>query len=509
MAFVHAEGRLPLALPQIMGPGVVLRDLDGDGHADLVLVQGSGEGPPVPAPRFAYFRNNGDGTFADRTTAAGLDLAGWGMGALAADLDSDGDQDLVFTFYGDSPAGYENQGDGTFRRFPLPPDPLAGVPFGTGLAAFDPGQRGVLDVFAASYVDFARSRIARSDAVVIRGKYQPRGLSPFLSSARPSLYYRQDARLSFRQVAREAGCDNREGKGLAALVMDQNSDGRPDLFVANDVSPCVLYQSQPDGTFQNVAVASWVADVGGSMGVALGDYDHDGLLDLFCARWVQEYHALYRANRRKDGALYFTNLAEVAGFLELGTNHVGWGTAFLDVNGDGWEDLVVIEGHTFVDDTHEHLIPQPPVIMVSEGGKRFRPLAGPPGSVLSTPIVGRGAAFADYDNDGAVDVAVTENRGPAHLWRATPPPGHWLALELSGTGCNRDAIGTRLELTAGPWKLTRYLTSGDSYLSTGSARQTFRIASQTRATLHLTWPSGKTQDLDVPAVDCIVRVVER
>lgn len=508
MEFVHREGRRPLALPQIMGPGVAFRDLDGDGRADLVLVQGSGTGEPGPPPRFVYFRNNADGTFSDRTLGAGLDLAGWGMGVLAADLDSDGDSDLVFTFYGESPAGYENQGDGTFRRFPLPPDPLAGVPFGSGLAALDPDGRGVLDVFAASYVDFPRSRIGRSDGVAIRGNFQPRALSPFLASARPSLYYRHQDRLSFRQVAREAGCDNREGKGLAAVVLDVDADGRHDLFVANDVSPCALYRSQGDGTFENVAVASWLADVGGSMGVALGDYDHDGLMDIFCSRWVQEYHALYRANRRRDGALYFTNLAEVMGFLELGTNHVGWGAAFLDVNGDGWEDLVIIEGHTFVEESHERLVAQVPVVMISQGGKRFVPLAARPGTVLATPIVGRGAAFADHDNDGAVDVAVTENRGPAHLWRGNPPAGHWLGLELTGTTGNRDAIGARVEVSAGALRLTRCVTSGDSYLSTGSARQTFRIAGETKARVRVVWPSGRTQELEVPRADRVVRLVE-
>lgn len=499
---MHEEGKRPLALPQIMGPGAVFRDLDGDARADLVFVQGSG------GSRFAYYRNNGDGTFEDRTVPAGLDLAGWGQAALAADLDSDGDADLVFTFYGESPVLMENAGDGTFRRRPLPPDPEPGVPFGTGLCALDPRQSGVLDVFAASYVDFPRSRIGTSEKVAIRGNWQPRALSPFLAAARPSLYYRQTGPLSFRQDARGFACDNREGKGLAALVLDANSDGRQDFFVANDVSPCALYQSTEDGAFENNAVAAWLAEVGGSMGLALGDYDHDGLLDLFCTRWVAEYHALYRANRKKDGTLYFTNLAEMLGFSILGTNLVGWGTAFLDVTGDGWEDILIVAGHTYVDLTHERLIPQAPVVMVNRGGKKFEPMPAPKGSVLDTPIVGRAAAFADGDNDGAVDVAVTENRGPAHLWRGTPPPGHWLALELTGTISNRDAVGARLEIQAGALKLTRYVTSGDSYFASGSPRVTLRLADETRASVRVIWPGGAVTTAAVEPVDRILRLTE-
>lgn len=509
MEFVHREGRRPLALPQIMGPGVVFRDLDGDGLADLVFVQGSGDDETARTPpRFAYYRNNGDGTFADRTAVSGLAVDGAGMGALAADLDSDGDVDLAFTFYGSSPAAFENLGDGTFRRLPLPPDPEPGVPFGTGLAALDPRKRGVLDIFAASYVDFPRSRIGRSDAVIIRGNWQPRAMSPFLSEPRPSLYYRQTRALAFEQVARAVGADNRDGKGLAALVFDVNNDGRHDLFIANDVSPCALYQSRPDGTFENAAVACWVAEVGGSMGLALGDYDHDGLLDVFCTRWVGEYHALYRANRKKSGALYFTNLAEVRGFSALGTNLVGWGTAFLDVNGDGWEDLVFVAGHTYVDQSHERLIPQEPVVMISDGGKSFTRMSAAPGSVLATPLVARGAAFADFDNDGAVDVAVTQNRGPAKLWHAAPPPGHWLTLELTGTHANRDAIGARVEVTAGALKLTRYVTSGDSYLSSGSLRVTLRLAQETTGRIAVVWPSGVRQDASFSTVDRVMRLVE-
>lgn len=500
---MHQEGKRPLALPQIMGPGAVFRDLDGDGRADLVFVQGSA------GPRFAYYRNNGDGTFVDRTVAAGLDIAGWGQAALAADLDSDGDQDLVFTFYGDSPALFANEGDGTFRRRPLPPDPEPGPPFGTGLCALDPLGRGVLDVFAASYVDFPRSRIGTSDNVEIRGNWQPRALSPFLAASRPSLYYRHEGPLSFRQDARGLGCDNRESKGLAALVLDVNADGRQDFFVANDVTPCALYRANEDGTFENAAVAAWLAEVGGSMGLALGDYNHDGLLDIFCTRWVAEYHALYRANRKSDGSLYYTNLAEMAGFSILGTNLVGWGTAFLDVTGDGWEDILFVAGHTYVDESHARLIAQAPVVMVSQAGKRFEPMPAPPGSVLATPIVGRAAAFADYDNDGAVDVAVTENRGPAHLWRATPPPGHWLALELTGTAANRDAIGARLDVEAGALKLARYVTSGDSYFSSGSPRVTLRLAQETKATVRVTWPGGTTSTHTFDAVDRIVRLTER
>ena len=500
--FVHHEGRRPLALPQIMGPGVIFRDLDGDGLADLVFVAGS------ESPRFTYLRNNGDGTFTDRTAASGLDVSGWGMGALAADLDSDGQVDLVFTFYGQSPVAFENLGDGTFRRLALPPDPEKGVPFGTGLAALDPRGSGVLDVFAASYLDFPRARIASSDSVPIRGNWQPRALSPFLSNPRPSLYYRQTGHLTFRQDARGLGCDNHDGKGLTAMVLDVNGDGRPDLLIANDVSPCALYVSQPDGTFENGAVGAWLAEVGGSMGLALGDYDHDGLLDVFCTRWVQEYHALYHANAKRDGSLYFTNLAELLGFAKLGTDRVGWGTAFLDVDGDGWEDLVLIAGHTYVDESHERLIAQAPVVMLNRAGHGFEQLPAPPSSVLATPIVGRGAAFADYDNDGAVDVAVTENRGPAHLWHATPPPGHWLALELTGTAANRDAIGARVEVQAGNLRLTRYVTSGDSYLSSGSPRVTLRLASATSAQVRVRWPGGAQSEHTVTAVDRVLRLVE-
>jgi len=508
--FVHREGGRPVALPQVMGPGVAFRDLDGDGLADLVWVQGAGdhELTPGPPPRFRYFRNLGDGTFADATAPSGLDVAGWGMGVLAADLDNDGRPDLVFTFYGRSPAAFRNQGDGTFRPWALPPE-VRPDPFGSGLCAVDARGIGLLDVLALSYVDFSHDDLIAAGStkagVEIRGKWQPRLLSPFLPNPRPALFFQNRGDLTFRECAGEVGAANARGKGLAAAVLPAESGS--DVFVANDVTPCALLHDD-GGRYEDVAVAAWVAEVAGSMGLALTDYDHDGEIDVFCSRWIQETHALYRANRRRDGARYFTNVAEVTGLADLGTTHVGWGCGWLDVNGDGWEDLVVVQGHTFVDDSHERLVAQPPLVLVSERGQRFVRAAAPAGSVLATPLVARGAAFADYDNDGAVDVAVAQNNGPGRLWHAERPPGHWLAVELCGTHGSRDAVGAVVHVDAGDLKLTHPATSGDSYLSASSARLTFRIAGETRPRVRVRWRSGRTQEVGEVPPDRIVRVVE-
>lgn len=512
VAFAHVEGSEPLALPQTTGPGLCFRDLDGDALPDLVLVQGAGRDDVRggAASPFAYYRNNGDGTFADRTRAAGLTVAGWGMGALAADLDSDGDQDLVFSFYGRSPAAFENLGDGAFRPLALPPEPRPGVPWETGMAALDSEARGLLDLYAVSYLSYSRDTFTtRPVTVEIRGTNQPRTLSPFAFSPRHAVFYRnRGGPLAFEERAKPAGLSNKEGKGLAAMVVDVNRDGLHDLFVANDITPCALYQSGGDGTFTDVAAASWVADVAGSMGLALADYDHDGLLDVFSSRWVQEPHGLYRANARKQGPLYFTNMSEASGLTALGANQVGWGCAFLDVNGDGWEDLFIANGHTYLAPRRWVLERLPAVVMLSDGRGHFARLAAPPGSVLNEPLCARGAAFADLDNDLAVDVALIENRGPAHLWRARGAAGNALALELVGTRANRDAIGAEVTVRTPSTTLTRMVTSGDSYLSTSSKRLTFRLGDAMTARVTVRWGREATQELGELAAGRVVRVVE-
>lgn len=548
IAFTHRQGERVAYLPQLVGPGCALFDLDGDGWLDALLVQGSGQSrlttaaleaamgsgprelrsrvaPPASGPAHTgarLLRNRGDGRFEDVTEASGVAARGWGMGVLAADLDGDGHPDLVTSYYGRHPALWRNQGDGTFTPLAgaLDPGRRVRTPWTTGLAALDADSDGLLDVYACGYQDWAPERFVDDPPQVeLRGRLQPETVSPYLAPAIPGTLHRNRGGLSFEDVTWRAGVADSAGKGMGAVAFDADGDGWTDLFVANDVTPCALFHNRGDGTFAEIGREAWVAEIRGSMGLAVGDYNHDGELDLFCTHWVEEMHALYhsvmaprrRAARRPTPA--FVERAEAAGIGRLSREDVGWATQFVDVDLDGWEDLVIVNGHTFVDTATGRLLAQPGIVLANRRDGTFVQVRGGPGHALSRPRVGRGAAFGDVDRDGVIDALVMECSGPAALLSGVDPPGvprrHWIVIAPVGRDSNRDAVGLRVRLEAGGTIQTREVVTGDSYLSSGPRELHFGLGTHVRADrITLRWPRGRTQVLEGVGADRVVRVVE-
>ena len=486
--FRHEQsmGGRVLYLPETTGPGCAIVDYDRDGHPDIFFVQGSGNADGKIAktvPTAKLYRGLGHGKFEDVTEKAGLALKRWGMGCLRFDYDNDGLPDLFVTGYGETDRLYHQEKDHTFRDVTKQAGlEVPGNVWSTSATAIDFDRDGYLDLYVGSYLSFKSGDFVANPRLVTiynAGDNQPATFSPFSYEPLPKRLYRNRGDGTFEDVTEKAGVANKEGKTLSALAVDLNGDGWTDLFLANDVTPKAMYINQHDGTFKDEAKTAWVADIRGSMGLACGDIDNDGAPDIFCTHWISEPNALYRNNsltnltgvaRAKPARrLTFSEISQNAGIADPTVAFVGWGCALVDLDQDGTQDTVHVNGHTFLGKGDpRRLIPQEGMLFLNRGNRTFRQIALAPDDGLGRPRVARGMAVGDLDEDGRPDLVITENNGPAAVLRnRIQSPGHWFAVRLAGNGrCNRDAIGAMVTLTAGDLELTRWRVSGDSYLST-------------------------------------------
>lgn len=502
--------------------GVALLDYDRDGWLDIYLVNGStfealrGSEPP---PQAALFHNDRNGAFSDVTAKAGVGNGRWGFGAVVGDFDDDGWPDLYVTNYGSNRL-YRNNHDGTFTDVAQ----RAGVQLGawTTAATFgDYDRDGDLDLFVTGYVDYDLANPPDPEHLGIgknfceyRGKpvmCGPRGLK----GVRDFLF-RSNGDGTFSEVAASAGVDDPSGfYGFAATFLDLDDDGWLDLAVANDSTPNYLYRNKHDGTFEDVSYPAGFAlnEYGreqAGMGLAAGDYDNDGRLDLYVTHFSDDYNTLYR----NEGEGFFMDLTFQLGLGEATIPFLGWGTSFLDYDNDGFRDLFVANGHVYtaIDEYDWGTTwAQRPLLFHNLNGERFELLPAARGSGLGTVVAARGAAVGDLDNDGRVDVVINcADSQPLVLKNVTERPGHWISLALEGgNGSSSDAIGAKILLQAGGKTLRGDVISGGSYASQSDLRVHFGLGSASKVdSLEIQWPSGRRQTVKDLAADRVVKLVE-
>jgi enediyne biosynthesis protein E4 len=498
-------------LIEAMGGGVAVFDYDNDGLVDIYIVNGSTIAEAKAAKHSrgsALYRNKGGGVFEDVTARAGVANRAWGMGALAADFDGDGHQDLYVLNFGPNVL-YKNNGDGTFRDVTAQSG-LGDKRWSSAAAAADYDRDGDLDIFVANYLDYDLNNLPT------KGKfcsYQnipvscgPRGLT----GAGDALY-RNNGDGTFTDVSARAGVGDTEGYyGLGAAWGDYDNDGDPDLFVANDNTPNYLYRNNGDGTFTDVAVEAGVAfsEDGreqAGMGVEFEDLDNDGWLDLMVTNFSDDYNTLYR----NTGKGFFRDDSHRAGLVEDSWRDLSWGVGFFDFDNDGRKDVFVASGHIYpqVDRAGANTTyrQRNKVYLNAGSPKLIRAEAG-----LMAPKSYRGAGFADFNNDGSMDAVVSAiDARPSLLINETPEKRSWLLVKLVGKGLNRDGIGARVTLKAGGRTQVREIKAGGSYASTNDKRAHFGLGpASTADALEVRWPSGTVTRLKAVAANRILTIPE-
>ena len=476
--------------------GAAFFDYDGDGDIDLYVANGSRfegfDGGEHPTNRL--YRNDG-GTFADVTGAAGAADTSWSMGCSVADFDNDGDEDLYVTNYGRNRL-LENTGEGRFSDVAGP----AGVGhsgWGTGSSFGDYDLDGDVDLYVANYVDFSLDYESTIPCVWknIDVYCGPRGLLPAAD-----VLYRNEGDGRFSDRTETAGMKE-EYYGMAAVFADFDDDGRPDLFVANDTTPNLLYWNRGDGDFEEGALVAGVAYSGegviqGCMGAAVADYDNDGLFDIFVTNFADEFNALYR----NEGSGFFSDISFPSRLASAGRTEVAWGTAFLDYDNDGDRDLFVANGHTYPEadlPEAESSYREKNLLFENRGDGTFEDASAVAGPGLAIEEVSRGASFGDYDDDGDVDIFVLNlNSMPQLLRNEAGTPGNYLKVRAVGRRSNRSGIGARIGLSAGGrWQHAQVL-SGGSYLSHNDLRVHFGLGGASVVdSLVIRWPGGGIQTL--------------
>jgi hypothetical protein len=507
---------------ETVGSGVALLDYDNDGWLDIYLVNGStydALSGKTSAPHAALFHNNHDGTFTDVAQQAGVTNDRWGFGVAVGDYDNDGWPDLYITNFGKNRL-YHNNHDGTFTDVAE----KAGVTLGnwsTGATFGDVDGAGRLDLFVAGYVhyDIEQPPIPGSSVVAfstcefrgLKVMCGPRGLK-----GEPDHLFRNNGDGTFTDVSKKAGVDDANAYyGLSAVFVDLNNDGKVDLAVANDSTPNYLYINQGDGTFEDASYASGYAlNENGretaSMGIAVGDYLNNGLLDLYNTVFSDDYNPLYR----NDGGGNFTEVSYQAGIAEPTIPFLGWGTGFLDFDNDGWKDLLAANGHVYpgVDQSDwGTTFAERPLLFRNLHNGKFELVPPVKGTGLAALLTARGAAFGDLFNDGKIDVVINQlNNTPVLLRNVSTDHNHWVGLKLvGGPKSPRDAIGAAVYLKAGGIRQRADVISGGSYASSNDFRLHFGLGGSARIDgVEIHWPNGRVQLLDLPAVDCFFTITE-
>ncbi|MBI3950733.1 MAG: CRTAC1 family protein [Acidobacteria bacterium] len=477
--FVHFYGSRSTQLPEDMGSGAAWGDYDNDGDQDLYICNLAGplttseeDLARSPASNRLY-RNNGDGTFIDVTEQAGLGYKGWSMGAAWGDYDTDGLLDLFVTTYGTNRL-YRNNGNGTFSDVTEATGVGRERGFWASASWADYDLDGDLDIYVCGYVQYRSSPEDLTRKTMQYGAEVPFTLNPSSYEPERNLLYRNNGHGRFTEVAKSAGVDNPTGRSLSAAWCDFNRDGWPDLYVANDISDNAMFMNPGNGRFADVSHPAWVADYRGAMGLGIGDWDNDGDMDIFITHWIAQENALFDnllyalGGGRGEGKLVrFIDIADQVGLGQIALDYIGWGTSFFDYNNDGRQDLFVVNGSTFQDENDpRRLVPMRNLLFWNKDEKGFFEVGQVSGEIFSREDVGRGAAFADYDNDGDVDVLVVNHSGrPLLLRNDGGNRNHWLRVKVRGVKSNRLGIGAKIEITANGQKQIDEIGAQPSYLS--------------------------------------------
>jgi len=503
-------------LLETTGTGVALFDYDGDGFLDVFLVNGTTlEGfPKGKEPINHLFRSRGNGTFEDVTARAGVGASGWGQGACTGDYDNDGHEDLYVTYYGQNRL-YHNRGDGTFEDVTARAGLLdKRTRWGTGCAFLDYDRDGRLDLLAANYIDLDLARAPTPDSGLCRYKGVKVACGPPGLTGGKNVLFHNRGDGTFEDVSDKSGITKASGTyGLGVSTLDFDDDGWVDAYVANDSNPSALYRNNHDGTFTDVAVTSGCAysqdgKPQAGMGVAIGDYDHNGTMDIFKTNFAGDTSTLY-ANSGQG----FCDDRTFAAGIGVNTRWLGWATAFVDLGNDGWLDLFLANGHVYPEVAQlktEAAYAQRKVVYVNRGNGRFEDVTEQLGAPATTPRAARGAAFGDVDNDGDVDIVISNVNAPPDLFRTDTEAGrHWLLVKLTGTTSNRSAIGARVGCTAGGMTQWEEVRGGGSYISQNDLRVHFGLGETTKVDrLWVRWPSGLEEEWRELAADQILPLRE-
>ena len=505
------------------GSGVGLIDYDNDGWLDIYIVNGSTvdalSGKETP-PHAALFHNNHDGTFTDVAAKAGVTNDRWGFGVAIADYDNDGWPDIYVSNFGKNRL-YHNNHNGTFTDVAEKANVTLGN-WSTGVTWGDYDGDGRLDLFVAGYLHWDWNNPpakggeggSSNSFCTFRGEATacgPRGLK-----GEPDHLFHNNGDGTFTDVSEKAGVADKPGYyGLGAVFVDINNDGKPDLLVGNDSTPNYLYLNKGDGTFEDVSYASGFAlnEAGretASMGIAVGDFQNNGMLDVFNTTFSDDYKPLYR----NEGDANFTDISYHVGLGEITVPFLSWGDAFMDYDNDGWKDLLMSDGHVYPQaDKYAWGTSwkQRPMLFHNLQGKSFENVPAVEGSGLADVIAGRGMAVGDLFNDGKLDAVISVMDGhPVLLRNVSPDHNHWLELKLiGGPRSPRDAVGATVYLTANGMKQREDVISGGSYLSSNDPRPHFGLGQATKIDdIEIHWPDGKVEHVPVPGIDRIVTITE-
>jgi enediyne biosynthesis protein E4 len=496
-------------LPETMGSGCAFLDYDNDGWQDVLLVQSNDwPGRPPTHSTLALYRNNHNGTFTDVTKAAGLAVEMYGLGVTAGDYDNDGNIDLYVTALGDNHL-FRNLGNGRFQDVTA----RAGVAdpgFSTSAVWFDYDRDGKLDLFVAHYVEWS---IAKDAYCSLDGKSKSYCTPESYKGQSPALF-RNKGDGTFENVTRKAGLYDPASKALGIALIDYDNDGLLDVFVANDTQPNRLYRNKGDGTFTDVAVLAGVAfnEAGvarAGMGVDAADYDGSGRQSLVIGNFSNEMMALYS----NEGNGLFIDEAPASTIGRASLLRLTFACFFFDVDLDGLLDIFGANGHVADDITTVQptiAYAQPPHLFRNRGGKTFEEVTTHVGAAFVKPMVARGAAYGDFDNDGDLDLLVATNNGPSRLLRNDGATNHRLRVTLTGTVSNRTAIGARVRvLRSGAPAQWSMVKTGSSYLSQSELPLTFGLGNATRIdAIEVTWPNGRKERLPGVAADQALSIVE-
>jgi len=495
--FVHNSGAFGgKYLPETLGPGCAFLDYDSDGWQDILLINGMDwPGHKQRRTTMRLYHNNRNVTFTDVTKRAGLDMEMYGLGVAVGDFNNDGFPDLFISSVGQSRL-FQNTGKGTF----VDVTERSGIGnrqgFSTSALWFDYDRDGHLDLFVCNYVKWSPAQDVFCSLDAKHKSY----CTPEAYRGATSWLFHNRGNGTFEDVTATSGIFDSSSKSLGAAMLDHDQDGWIDLFVANDTQPNKLYQNKRDGTFEDVALKAGVAfsedgKARAGMGVDVADYDNSGIPGLVVTNFDNEMLGFYRGT--KGGS--YIDVAPRSNIGKLSQRSLGFGCFFFDADLDGLLDLLVVNGH--IDDTVRNVradtnYEQPPHLFLNRGSEGFIDVATEAGAEFARPKVGRGAAFGDIDNDGDLDVLITTNQGPAHLYRNDQLAGNRsIRIRLVGTKSNRDGIGATVRMYRGSQSSWRMVKSGSSYLSQSEIPLTFGMGTRDKAErVVIQWPSGRTEE---------------
>jgi hypothetical protein len=505
------------------GSGVAIFDYDNDGWPDIFLVNGTYLRPserPVnkaqaPAPTSHLFHNNHDGTFTDVTAGSGLTDNGWGQGVCVGDYDNDGYDDLYVTGYGRNHL-YHNQGNGTFKDVSEQAAVAGtGKEWGTGCAFVDYDRDGKLDLAVANYVHFdLKSTPAPGDGPTCMWHGAPVMCGPRGLPGAPNVLYHNLGGGKFEDVS-EKSCFTKTSAHYCFSVstLDYDEDGWPDIYVACDSTPSILYHNKHDGTFTDVAVTAGVAfnEDGreqAGMGSTVADFDGDGHLDIFKTNFSDDTSTLYHNNG--DGTF---NDVTLAAQLGINTQLLGWGTMAVDLDNHGWPDLLVVNGHVYPEvdaDAMGSSYREPRAVYRNVGGGKFEDISKQSGPGITQPRPSRGLAIGDLWNDGRMEAVINNiSDHPMLLVNLAANQNHWLGVRLVGVQSNRDAIGARVMVKAGSRVWVDEVRSGSSYSSNNDFRLHFGLGQNTNVeSIEVRWPNGRREDFAGTTADQFVTLKE-